>query len=148
MSALVDLEPEECLTLLRAGVFGRLVLATDPGRFEVLPVNYVVVGNAILVRTAPGSLIDRYADGAALLLEIDHVTYERHHGWSVVARGTGERVRHDDLTELESTTPGPPRWARVDDALWVRISWDELTGRRVGTGWSCVDELPVRRTWG
>lgn len=147
VSAVADLDQEECLTLLRAGVFGRLVLDVGADRIEVLPVNYATVDGSVLVRTAPGSLIDRCADGARVLLEVDHVNHERHHGWSVVARGIGERVTPEELTEAERHAPGPPRWARIQDATWFRLRWDEITGRRIGTGWSCTDELPVRRVW-
>ncbi|WP_183096310.1 pyridoxamine 5'-phosphate oxidase family protein [Nocardioides stalactiti] len=139
-----ELPYETCERLLRAGVLGRLVLnrATGP---EIVPVNYTTAGDAILVRTAVGSLLDKHADGALLVFEVDHADYDRRHGWSVVARGVGERVRAEDLTDIERRAPKPPSWVDRDDEVWIRLDWVTLTGRQVGQGWSPVAEMPVRR---
>ena len=146
MTTVLELSYEECEKLLRAGVFGRMVLNRPTGP-EIVPVNYVVVGNAVLVRTSPGSLLDRLADGALLAFETDDVNYERWHGWSVVARGRGERVTPEELTEEEAAVPGPPAWIRRDVESWIRLRWVTLTGRRIGRGWSPLAEMPVRRAW-
>ncbi|TWG97815.1 nitroimidazol reductase NimA-like FMN-containing flavoprotein (pyridoxamine 5'-phosphate oxidase superfamily) [Nocardioides sp. J9] len=142
-----DLTPDECERLLRAAVLGRVGLVAE-GRVEVLPVNYTTHGDAAWVRTSPGSLLDRYADGTELVLEVDHVDHERGHGWSVVARGHGERVTEDERTDEERRRPGPPRWVRREDEVWVQLRWEELTGRRTGTAWDLTAGLPVRRVWG
>ncbi|KRA32452.1 MULTISPECIES: pyridoxamine 5'-phosphate oxidase family protein [unclassified Nocardioides] len=147
MSTITELTAPECEELLRAGVFGRLVLPDGPRGAEILPVNYVAVDDAILVRTATGSLIDQYGDGASLLFEVDQVDYERWHGWSVVVRGQGELVSDDERSESERHTPGPPRWVRRDDVRWLRLRWDELSGRRIGAARDRVAGMPVRRTW-
>ena len=144
MATILELSPETCERLLRAGVFGRVVL-TSPARPEIVPVNYVAVDGAVLIRTSPGSLLDRQADGADLLFEVDNVDYERWHGWSVVARGRGERVAPDRLTDEERRAPGPPRWVSRVEESWIRLRWDSLSGRRLGKGWNCLEELPVRR---
>lgn len=138
------LDEDQCARLLDAGVFGRLVLIADD-RPEIVPVNYTTHAGAAWVRTSPGSLLDRYADGATLLLEVDHVDHERAHGWSVVARGRGERVFDERRSSDDGHLPGPPRWVRRDDATWIRLRWDELTGRRTGSGWDLTHGLPVRR---
>jgi len=119
--------------LLRSGVFGRVIVNRPTGP-EVVPVNYVVVDNAVLVRTSSGSLLDRHAGGAALAFEVDDVNYERWHGWSVVARGRGERVAREQLTPEERGSPGPPAWVTHDEETWIRLRWVTLTGRRVGQG--------------
>ncbi|KAA1417805.1 pyridoxamine 5'-phosphate oxidase family protein [Nocardioides humilatus] len=144
MASLHELSYDECDELLRAGVFGRVVFNRPTGP-EVVPVNYMVVGDAVLVRTAPDTLLDRYADGVPLVFEVDHVDYTRRHGWSVVARGIGCRVPPHELHEEERTAPQPPRWVNRDDASWLRLPWVTLTGRRLGQGWHPLEELPVRR---
>jgi nitroimidazol reductase NimA-like FMN-containing flavoprotein (pyridoxamine 5'-phosphate oxidase superfamily) len=144
MSRLFELDQDECARLLHAGVFGRIGFATSDGP-QVLPVNYTTVGTAILVRTAPDSLLARSADGAPLVLETDYVNYERWHGWSVIARGIGERVDETQLTDAERALPEPQPWARRGEPSWLRIRWTELTGRRIGQGWDPMAELPVRR---
>ncbi|WP_182376789.1 pyridoxamine 5'-phosphate oxidase family protein [Nocardioides sp. WS12] len=147
MPAMTDLTTDECEDLLRSGVFGRLVMLAGPREVEVFPVNYVTVDDAVLARTAAGTMLDRYADGAVLLFEVDDVDYERGHGWSVVARGYGERVSGVERTETERHVPGPPRWLRREDDVWIRLRWDELSGRQLGTGWDRAAEMPVRRAW-
>jgi len=143
MTSLVSLPVHECERLLRAAVFGRVGLST-PDRMEVIPVNYSVMGDAVLVRTIPGSLLDRHADGAALLLEVDQVDHERWHGWSVVARGHGERIDEDQLTISERCSPGPPSWVSERD-IWIRLRWNEISGRKIGAG----ELVPttVRKAW-
>jgi len=144
VSQIHELPYEECKELLQSGVFGRMVLNRPTGP-EIVPVNYTVADDAVLVRTAPGALLDRYAGGAPLVFEVDHANYERWHGWSVVARGVGERVLRDELTDGERLAPRPPAWVTRDDESWIRLRWVTLTGRRLGTGWSPVAEMPVRR---
>lgn len=144
MGEILELQYDDCERLLRAGVFGRIGIGRQTGP-EILPVNYVVVGDAVLVRTSEGSLLDRAAHGAALVFEVDHVNYARWHGWSVVARGRGERVTVDELAEDERRAARPPAWVTRDDEVWIRLRWVTLTGRRIGAGWSPLDEMPVRR---
>ncbi|HET9422912.1 MAG TPA: pyridoxamine 5'-phosphate oxidase family protein [Nocardioides sp.] len=146
MTSLVILHAHECERLLRAGVFGRMVLST-PKQTEIVPVNYAVMGDAILVRTAEGSLLDRHAHGARLLLEVDQVDHERWHGWSVVARGIGERTDESGLTSTERRSPGPPPWVTRDRDVWVRLRWDELSGRKLGDHWDAMAAMPVRQVW-
>lgn len=144
MADLQELPYDLCAQLVRAGVLGRMVVNRPTGP-EVVPVNYVVVDDAVLVRTAPGSLLDRFANGALMAFEVDHVNYQEWHGWSVVARGRGERLTADELTANERRAPGPPAWVSRKEQTWIRLRWVTLTGRRIGEGWSPLAELPVRR---
>ena len=144
MAEILEIPHEQCEQLLRAGVFGRVALNRPTGP-EIVPVNYVVVEGAVLLRTSPGALLDKYADGAALVFEVDQVDYERWHGWSVVARGRGERVTTEQLTDEERRTPGPPSWVTRDEVSWIRMRWVTLTGRRLGAGWDPLAAMPVRR---
>jgi nitroimidazol reductase NimA-like FMN-containing flavoprotein (pyridoxamine 5'-phosphate oxidase superfamily) len=147
MSRLFKLDADTCARLLHAGVFGRLVFCTDHGP-EVLPVNYTTVGGAILVRTSADSLLARHVNGAHVAFEADYVNYDRWHGWSVVARGVGECLTAEELTDEERFVPEPQPWARRGEPVWVRVQWTELTGRRIEKGWDPIAELPVhRRAW-
>jgi nitroimidazol reductase NimA-like FMN-containing flavoprotein (pyridoxamine 5'-phosphate oxidase superfamily) len=144
MNELVELSPEKCEELLRASIVGRVAFNSDEGP-QIFPVNYTTVGDAILFRTTPYSVLGTHAAGSLLAFEIDHIDYEDHRGWSVVATGTGERV--DDTAELESATPfwNPKPWAAGARVLYIRLRWKRLTGRRIGGGWTRESELPVRR---
>lgn len=144
MNELVELSKEKCEELLRASIVGRVAFNTSEGP-QIIPVNYTTVGDAILFRTTPYSRLGMHAAGSQLAFEIDQIDYDDHRGWSVVATGIGERV--DDTSELESATPfwNPKPWAAGARVLYIRLRWKQLTGRRIGGGWTRENELPVRR---
>jgi nitroimidazol reductase NimA-like FMN-containing flavoprotein (pyridoxamine 5'-phosphate oxidase superfamily) len=139
-----DLTTTECEELLRAGLVGRVAACTPNGP-HIVPVNYSVVDDAIVLRTTPYSLLGSQARGSVLALEVDQFDYEYHRGWSVVARGRGEVVV--DAGELEHIreTWNPVSWASGGRSLYLRFRWTELTGRRLGQGWDPMATLPVKR---
>lgn len=140
-----ELDVEKCRELLDAGVVGRIAFVVD-GWPHVFPVNYATVGESVVVRTTPYSLLGRSGPGAAAAFEVDHVDHEDQKGWSVVAHGRLETV--DDVGELadESDFWDPRPWAGGSRLLYLRLRWRELTGRRIGGGWTRENEIPVRRT--
>jgi nitroimidazol reductase NimA-like FMN-containing flavoprotein (pyridoxamine 5'-phosphate oxidase superfamily) len=138
-----ELSSEECRQLLSAGLVGRVAVCTPVGP-HIVPVNYTVVDDSAIVRTTPYSVLGSQARGSILALEVDQFDYERRHGWSVVARGRADVIT--ELGELEEikTQWQPHAWAAGSRNLFLRVRWNELTGRRLGAGWNPVDELPVR----
>jgi uncharacterized protein len=139
-----DLNETECTELLRAGLVGRIAACTPNGP-HIVPVNYSVVDDAIVVRTTPYSLLGSHARGSVLALEVDQFDYEYQRGWSVVARGRAEVVV--DTAELEHIRQvwNPTSWASGGRTLYLRMRWSELTGRRLGSGWDPMASLPVQR---
>ena len=140
-----DLSREDCARLLRACVAGRVAIGTPTGP-HIVPVNYAVNGESILIRTTAYSLLGTYGRGAQLCFEVDQFDYELERGWSVVVRGRAAFVSdQDELAELaRSWEPRP--WAEGQRNLIVRIPWTEVTGRQLGGGWDPWQHLPVRRT--
>ena len=139
-----ELSQEECRHLLSAGLVGRVAVCTPVGP-HIVPVNYGVVDDNVVLRTSPYSILGSHARGTTLALEVDQFDYERQHGWSVVVRGRAEAVTNaEELTHVR-TVWEPRAWAAGQRNLYLRIPWSELTGRRLGAGWSPSDELPVRR---
>jgi uncharacterized protein len=130
MPAISVLSPDECERLLLRGTFGRVVLVTPRGP-DIFPVNYAVHGDDIIVRISPDGQLARHGDGAALAFEVDLVDEERWHGWSVVARGRGQVVAEPRADAGRSARP----WADGDRHSELRLTWVELTGRKVGLGW-------------
>src|SRR4028119_720576 len=59
----IDLSREDCAELLRAGVIGRVAVSTPTGP-HIVPVNYVVMDDAIIVRTTPYSLLGSHGRNA------------------------------------------------------------------------------------
>lgn len=144
MSDLVELPREKCEELLRASIVGRVAFNTAEGP-QIIPVNYTTVDDAVVFRTTPYSQLGTHASGSALAFEIDHVDYDDHKGWSVLATGVGELL--DDPGELAAAGPfwNPKPWAAGARVLYVRMRWTRLTGRRIGGGWTRDNEVPVRR---
>jgi nitroimidazol reductase NimA-like FMN-containing flavoprotein (pyridoxamine 5'-phosphate oxidase superfamily) len=140
-----DLNETECTELLRAGLVGRVAACTPNGP-HIVPVNYSVVDDAIVLRTTPYSLLGSHARGTVLALEVDQFDYEYQRGWSVVARGRAEVVV--DAAELEHIREiwNPTAWASGGRTLYLRMRWSELTGRRLGSGWDPMATLPVQRS--
>lgn len=139
-----ELSYSECEALLRAGVTGRVALSTPTGP-QIVPLNYSVVDSGIILRTSPYSVLGTYGRDATLAFEVDHLDHAHQRGWSVVARGRAEVV-HDQSEIAHIRSVWEPRpWASGVRALFLRVRWNELTGRQLGTGWDPLRELPYRR---
>lgn len=140
-----ELDRQECERLLRAGIVGRFALSTPEGP-HIIPVNYAVVDETIVVRTSSYSILGTHGRDAMLAFEVDHVDHDRHVGWSVVARGRGwAEVDPDEVARIrEGWTPRP--WASGQRSLFIRMRWDSLTGRSLGDDWTRDNESPVHRT--
>lgn len=130
MSDLVELPVEECRELLDANILGRVAVCTDAGP-RIVPVNYAVVDDAVVFRTSPITGLGTAGWATEMAFEIDHVDYEGHRGWSVVAAGRAEVV--DDPSEVAHIRSvwEPRPWAGGNRGLYVRLRWRQLTGRRV-----------------
>lgn len=85
-------------------MIGRVAWACDDGRVPVLPVNFVMDGDAIVFRTAEGGKLSAVRQGRPLSLEADDVEPGLRTGWSVLVIGTARVVTHtvtiDRLTRL------------------------------------------------
>ena len=140
-----ELSYSQCLGLLRAGVFGRIAVSAPDGP-HVVPVNYAVSDAAILVRTTADGLLARYGRTVRVAFEIDHVDYTYHRGWSVMVRGTTAVV--DDPARVASIRAvwEPKPWAGGHRSLLLELPWTEVTGRRLGSDWDPMSDLPVRRS--
>jgi nitroimidazol reductase NimA-like FMN-containing flavoprotein (pyridoxamine 5'-phosphate oxidase superfamily) len=144
MSEVEELSYASCRSLLSGGVFGRAGVCTPEGP-RILPVNYSVVGEALVIRTTRDGLLATYGVHAPMVFEVDHVDYAEHKGWSVTATGRGEIIEDPDALAIVRRTWDPRPWAGGDRPLYVRLPWTELAGRRLGQGWTYANELPVRR---
>ena len=87
------LDTAECLRLLEAGGVGRVALPGDPP--IVRPVNFVLDGRRIVIRTGPGSLWRAAGENRAVSFEIDGSRNVDHRGWSVLTSGPLTRVEAD-----------------------------------------------------
>jgi uncharacterized protein len=147
MTLPMELTQEVCLELLSggaAGRVGRVAMATPVGP-RIVPVNYAVHDDAIVFKTAPYSELSTYGWNTELAFEIDHLDYEKQHGWSVVAVGRAHVVSDtEELAAIREHWELRP-WAGGSRNLYVKLVWRELTGRRVGDDLARASMSPSRR---
>jgi nitroimidazol reductase NimA-like FMN-containing flavoprotein (pyridoxamine 5'-phosphate oxidase superfamily) len=139
-----ELSSDECSMLLRTGVVGRIAFTTPDGP-HIIPVNYSVVDDSIIVRTAAYSVLGTYGIVAKVAFQIDQVDYEYWTGWSVLARGRTEAIADADEIQRINQAWAPHPWAAGQRNLYLAVRWTELTGRRLGPPIDPARALPVRR---
>lgn len=137
----IELPRHQTESLVRAGSAGRVALCTTEGPYLV-PVNYSVVDEAVVIRTTQDSFLATHAPGAMLAFEVDQFDYENHRGWSVVARGTARRITQIRELEHVMATWEPRTWADGQRCVFLYLPWQQLTGRRLGDGWSIESNPP------
>lgn len=124
-----ELGAGECRSLLGTHGVGRIAVSTGAGPV-VVPVNYSVVDDAIVFRTASGAT-PSLAIGRRVAFEVDRIDDAFSRGWSVLVRGRGRAVTDPDearrLTDSAHSTP----WAGGERELWVRVEMEAVTGRRI-----------------
>ncbi|MEV1063592.1 pyridoxamine 5'-phosphate oxidase family protein [Streptomyces sp. NPDC050263] len=124
-----ELSRAECAELLSAHGVGRLAVSTALGPV-IVPVNYSVVDDTIVFRTAPGAT-PSLGVGCPVAFEVDRIDDVFSEGWSVLVRGhartvtdTGEERR---LAKQAYSAP----WTGGRRDQWVRIEPYAVTGRRI-----------------
>lgn len=124
-----ELSRAECAELLSTHGVGRLAVPTALGPV-IVPVNYSVVDDAIVFRTARGAT-PSLATGCLVAFEVDRIDDVFSQGWSVLARGYARTVtdigEERRLAERVHSAP----WAGGRRDMWVRIEPYSVTGRRI-----------------
>ena len=119
----------ECRRLITPGGVGRIAFGTLDGPM-IIPVNFAVLADTIVIRTAEGTVIDGHADGP-VALEVDHIDEALRQGWSVLVRGPAHHVTHPaELGRLQEDAAVWP-WAAGEREVYVRIIPSQITGRRI-----------------
>jgi nitroimidazol reductase NimA-like FMN-containing flavoprotein (pyridoxamine 5'-phosphate oxidase superfamily)/DNA-binding transcriptional regulator YiaG len=119
----------ECRRLITPGGVGRIAFSTLDGP-TIIPVNFAVLADTIVIRTAEGTVIDGHADGP-VALEVDHIDEALRQGWSVLVRGPAHHVTHPaELSRLQEDAAVWP-WAGGEREVYVRIIPSQITGRRI-----------------
>jgi nitroimidazol reductase NimA-like FMN-containing flavoprotein (pyridoxamine 5'-phosphate oxidase superfamily) len=126
---LVVLDRKECLRLLATGKVGR-VIHTERALPACTPVNYRLVGEAIVFRTAVGSRLAAATSDTVVAFEVDDFDADASTGWSVLVTGVAAAVR-DVSALMRLDQLGLVPWAGDGRSHWVRISLSDVTGRRV-----------------
>ncbi len=128
-TGLETLDRDECLALLALRSLGRLAVVIN-GQPLVFPVNFALDGDAIVLRTEPGTKLDGARRGP-VAFECDGTDEPRYHtAWSVLA--TGDAVEVHDPVDLERIGRLPlVLWSPGPKSIWLRILPATLSGRRI-----------------
>jgi nitroimidazol reductase NimA-like FMN-containing flavoprotein (pyridoxamine 5'-phosphate oxidase superfamily) len=100
------LSGDECRHLVRGHSVGRVCWLSAEG-VQVLPVTYAAVGERILFRADPSSVLGELAGGARVAFEVDDIDVPTATGWSVLVRGEAAAFDGDEVTLPEPWAPGP-----------------------------------------
>ncbi len=120
----------QCLALLRSRPIGRLAYL-EAGQPNVVPVNHLVDGSNVVVRSLSGGKLDAAVVGEPVAFELDDYDPARGTGWSVIVRGRALLI--DDTDDIARYEVELDSWA-IDDpseGTWIRIVADEISGRRL-----------------
>ena len=130
------LDGADCWRRLASQPVGRVAFVDD-GLPRVLPINYAVDDNTLLLRTS--SLFANIVTPVPVAFETDHYEPDSRTGWSVVVRGSLERVgNRDEIEHCERT--GLVGWAPGERNHWFRIVPGRVTGRAIGRRRHAHDE--------
>ena len=140
VESLTRMHRSECVRRLAAGTVGR-VGVTARAMPVIIPVNYVVDGDAVVFRTTPDGLLAGACDGNVVAFEVDELAPDGSGGWSVLVVGVAQLLAPAEARRLH----GRPVPAVGDgrDAV-VRIELARVTGRRIGVD-AVPDRFPVGR---
>ena len=122
------LDRAACLRLLATTGIGRIAISVKALPL-ILPVHYLLDGDAILVRTHQGSTLDVATRDAVVAFEADRLGATTGLVWSVLVTG---QARHLDggAAEADPRWRDLPTWAPGLPARIVAISTDHVSGRQ------------------
>jgi uncharacterized protein len=123
------LDEDEARRLLASGEVGRvgITLGALPAIF---PVNYRLVDDAIVFRTAPGSKMSAAVAGAVVAFEVDDYGVWDRSGWSVLVVGQAHVVEDPALQRAADAAALEP-FADGARTAMVRIAPTFVSGRRL-----------------
>ena len=130
---LTELTRPECLELLAANDFGRVVISGGSSQVPLIrPVGYRFdeASQSIVFRTLEGSKFHMLEHGARACFEIDAHDPRTESGWSVIVIGTAERITRAAEIERAARRDGRT-WPDGAAEHWMRIRARTVSGRRL-----------------
>ena len=123
-SPVQGLSPEQAWDFLRRHELGRLAhrLGED---LTIVPVNYSVAGQRLLIRTAQGSKLLGVVMHPRVAFEVDEIGATS--ATSVIARGTATQLSEREVTDTEALQPRP--WIDTPKYEVIAIDLHEISGR-------------------
>lgn len=122
---ILKLDDDQTWKLVESTKHGRLVV-TVAGEPDIFPVNYVVGGRKLFLRTAPGDKLAELTINSKVLFETDGVLSDE--AWSVVLRGTA-RVLDKSADIAAADALGLKSWVPTLKDFYVEITPTSVSGR-------------------
>jgi uncharacterized protein len=126
---LVELDRAEALELLGSKRVGRVGFLSEDGPL-VLPLNYLLVDECVIIRTVAFGILARGALDQRVAFEVDEIDDFLQAGWSVLVSGPAQLLSDAQLEQLRlGETPEP--WAEGPRNLFLSIACQQVNGRRL-----------------
>ena len=119
------LTTDESWELLASFPVGRLIVVLD-GVPEVFPVNFVIDGVGLVVRTDIGLKFFAAEQRSRAAFEVDH--WDSETGHTVIAHGT-LRVLDDPAEKAHAESLDLKPWLDTEKSHFIRLDVTEITGR-------------------
>ena len=118
----------DCLAFVASRQLGRVSVSI--GALPViLPVTYRLTGEAVIIRTTPGTRLDAALANQVVAFEVDDLDEATGAGWSVMVTGIAEEIADDEVSWAH--TLGLQAWAGDGGTRFMRIRCEQISGRRV-----------------
>ncbi|MDP9868214.1 MULTISPECIES: pyridoxamine 5'-phosphate oxidase family protein [Streptosporangium] len=124
--------PQECMALLATAPIGRIVF-TDRALPAVQPVNFVLDGTDIVIRTTVGSKLAAATRRTIVAFEADDFDPQGRTGWSVTVVGHARAVDDPQEAARLAGLPLTP-WAPGERDHFIVIAAEQVSGRRIVGG--------------
>ena len=121
---LTTLDAAECRLLLATRSFGRVGWNSASG-VQILPVNYGLLGDVIVLRTSAASPLAELVRPLEVSFQVDDLDEETATGWSILVHGTSGA----QVAELPANMPAP--WAPGERPMVIGITPDHYAGRSI-----------------
>jgi nitroimidazol reductase NimA-like FMN-containing flavoprotein (pyridoxamine 5'-phosphate oxidase superfamily) len=110
---------------------GRVGVTLD-AQPAIFPVNFAVLDDEVVFRTAPGTKLCAATVHHIVAFEIDEATADGSSGWSVLVVGHAAQIRQPAMLG-RARALGLQTWAPGERDYFVKISTERLSGRAYGT---------------
>lgn len=117
------------MRLLASAQVGRLIFTVN-ALPAVRLMNFALVDELIVLRTAADTTVARKINDAVVAFEADELDATTYSGWSVVVTGRSTLVTDPELTARYHKVPLVP-WAPGERDQFVTITTEVVEGRRV-----------------
>jgi hypothetical protein len=135
---------DECQARLQQARLGR-VAVMDNGLPAIFPVNYALLDEEVVFRTAPGTKLCAGILERVVAFEVDGASPSANSGWSVLVIGHAAQIRYPRMLDraqqlgLRPWVPGPRDY-------FIKITTEQISGRgygRLSEGADALDTGPA-----